>query len=136
MRPSRSRALRRQTKKQLRPVADRGGLVFRKPAIIATAFGLLPGLGFAGALMGIGTAQTRPILSLVGFNLGVEAGQLAFVAAALLLGQALVRLRDRIATPWIGEYAMLAFLTLVGSVGGYWFVERSVGILLEGSRIT
>ncbi|GGD50736.1 HupE/UreJ family protein [Croceicoccus pelagius] len=115
---------------------DRGGLVFRKPAIIATAFGLLHGLGFAGALMGVGTAQTRPILSLVGFNFGVEAGQLAFVAAALLLGQALVCLRDRIASPRIGEYAMLAFLTLVGSVGGYWFVERSVGILLEGSRIT
>lgn len=115
---------------------DRSGLVFRKPAIIATAFGLLHGLGFAGALMGIGTAQTRPVLSLVGFNLGVEMGQLAFVAAALLLGQALLRLRERIASPKIGQYAMLAFLSLVGTVGGYWFVERSVGIVLDGSRIS
>lgn len=115
---------------------NRAGLVFRKPAVIATAFGLLHGLGFAGALMDIGTAQTRPILSLVGFNLGVEAGQLAFVAAALLLGKALIALRERIAPPKIGEYATLVFLSLVGTVGGYWFVERSVGIVLNGARMS
>lgn len=115
---------------------DRSGLVIRKPAIIASAFGLLHGLGFAGALMSIGTAQTRPILSLIGFNIGVEAGQLAFVAIMLLLVKAFARLRGRIASPRSGRYATQGFISVIGTVGGYWFFERTVGIFTQGGWIS
>ncbi|MGO6986973.1 HupE/UreJ family protein, partial [Rhizobium leguminosarum] len=55
------------------------------PWVVAFAFGLLHGFGFAGALMEIGLPQSDVPLSLLTFNLGVEAGQLIFVAAALVV---------------------------------------------------
>jgi hydrogenase/urease accessory protein HupE len=59
---------------------------------MAFGFGLLHGLGFAGALSQIGLPPTDIPLALATFNLGVELGQLAFVAAALLVGRALAKL--------------------------------------------
>lgn len=56
-----------------------------KPWIVALEFGLLHGFGFAGALKEIGLPQSDVPLSLLTFNLGVEAGQLIFVAVALIV---------------------------------------------------
>jgi hypothetical protein len=67
-------------------VAGRRGhvhLVHRRPWLVAFAFGLLHGLGFAGALGEIGLRSADVPLALLFFNVGVEAGQLAFVAALL-----------------------------------------------------
>jgi len=55
------------------------------PWVVAFAFGLLHGFGFADALMEIGLPQSDVPLSLMTFNLGVEAGQLIFVAAAVVV---------------------------------------------------
>jgi hydrogenase/urease accessory protein HupE len=61
----------------------------RLPWLVAFTFGLLHGFGFAGALMDTGLPQTDVPLALLTFNLGVEAGQLLFVALVLLLFHAL-----------------------------------------------
>lgn len=69
-------------------VADRGlvHLTHRKPWLVAFIFGLLHGLGFAGALGDIGLPQSAIPVALLFFNLGVEAGQLLFVLTLIALG--------------------------------------------------
>ncbi len=57
------------------------GLTERYPWIVAFTFGLLHGFGFAGALMQVGLPQVEIPLALLFFNLGVEVGQLLFIAA-------------------------------------------------------
>ena len=108
----------------------RDGLVFRYPAAIAALFGLLHGLGFAGALAAIGTAQTRPLLSLLGFNLGVEAGQVLFVSAVLGLGLVLRRVSSAgaVGTAWPPVRTLV--LSAIGLVAGYWFAERMMALIL------
>jgi len=63
-------------------------LATRAPWAIALAFGLLHGLGFAGALAQVGLPAREVPLALAAFNVGVEIGQLAFVAAIALTGAA------------------------------------------------
>lgn len=67
----------------VRGYQGREGITARAPWIIAFTFGLLHGLGFAGALSEIGLPTGQIPLALVFFNLGVEAGQLLFVGVAL-----------------------------------------------------
>jgi hypothetical protein len=64
-------------------------LTGEKPWLVAFAFGLLNGLGFAGALSEIGLPQTDIPLALASFNIGVELGQLAFVCVVLVTIRAL-----------------------------------------------
>ena len=59
------------------------GLTERYPWIVAFAFGLLHGFGFAGALTEIGLPQNSIPMALLFFNVGVEIGQLLFIAAVL-----------------------------------------------------
>ncbi len=68
---------------------QRETLARRWPALVAFIFGLVHGLGFAGALQDIGLPQQHLVVALLTFNLGVEAGQLLTVAAAWALVQAL-----------------------------------------------
>jgi len=102
-------------------VAGRGlvHLTHRKPWLVAFVFGLLHGLGFAGALGEIGLPPSAIPTALLFFNLGVEVGQLAFVlvllAAHRLLRGALEGLAPKV-SPVLG-YALGALATL-------WFVER------------
>ena len=78
-------------------VSGRGpaGLTARQPWLVAFVFGLLHGLGFAGALAEVGLPPKAIPLALLCFNVGVELGQLAFVAVVLGLGAASARLRRR-----------------------------------------
>src|SRR5690606_27620473 len=73
-------------------VHERPTLTRRLPGVVAFVFGLLHGFGFAGALQEIGVPPDRAPLALLGFNLGVELGQLAIIAAAGLVGLAARRL--------------------------------------------
>ena len=77
-----------------------GGLTARKPWLAAFTFGLLHGFGFAGALSQIGLPTGDVPLALLAFNLGVEAGQIAFIAAATALLRATQALRIR-PRPWM-----------------------------------
>ncbi len=102
----------------------RFGLTHQYPWVVAFGFGLLHGLGFAGALSEIGLSQSEIPVALLFFNVGVEIGQLLFVLAFLLLRWALVRLEFR----W--SYAIqLMPVYLVGTVATYWLLERIGSIL-------
>jgi len=88
---------------------------------IAFAFGLLHGFGFAAVLSDMGLPRGARLLSLVAFNLGVEAGQLAVVLAIMPIAYVLraSRFYQRAVMPW-GSTA-IAGLALV------WFVQRAMG---------
>lgn len=95
------------------------GLATRAPWVVAFAFGLLHGFGFAGALTEIGLPQGHIPLALLFFNLGVEVGQLLFIGGVLCL-LSVVR-RMRLATPrWVEPAVPYA----IGSVAMFWVVER------------
>ena len=102
--------------RRTRPGSDIAGMA---PWIIAFAFGLLHGLGFGGALKEIGLPQSDVPLALLNFNLGVEAGQLLFVFAALGL-KALAERALSLEVPW--ARAVTAYG--VGSLAAVWFVQR------------
>ena len=94
----------------------------RRRWTLAFVLGLVHGLGFAGALAELGLPASDLVLALAAFNLGIEAGQLAVVAA---LVPVLLALRARAANP--------ALLVRIGSaavavVGSAWLVERSVDV--------
>jgi hydrogenase/urease accessory protein HupE len=97
-------------------------LTSRHPWIVASTFGLLHGFGFAGALAEIGLPAADIPLALLTFNLGVEAGQLAFVAAVVAL---LWAGRHMIAAPprWLGDVPAYA----IGSLAVFWLFERLAG---------
>ncbi len=98
----------------------------RHPWLVAFAFGLLHGFGFAGALAEIGLPPGDVPLALLAFNLGVEAGQLAFVGAVLaagfLLSRAMPLVLAAFTKPANPGYISLAYAT--GGLSAYWFIER------------
>jgi hydrogenase/urease accessory protein HupE len=98
------------------------GLTARWPWIVAFTFGLLHGFGFAGALSEIGLPQSDIPLALLTFNLGVEAGQLLFVATMLAIYTILIRIRLKPpAWAWlIPPYA-------IGGIAAFWMIERITG---------
>jgi hydrogenase/urease accessory protein HupE len=99
------------------------GLTQRYPWVVAFAFGLLHGLGFAGALAEVGLPQLSIPLALLFFNVGVEIGQLLFIAAILLLVAAWRRAASHLSlsqpnwTRQIPPYAL-------GGLASYWVVAR------------
>ena len=98
----------------------------RHPWVVAFAFGLLHGFGFASGLAAIGLPQGDIPLALLMFNLGVEIGQLAFVALILLMVRAFRFLEVR----W-PRAAELAPAYVVGSLGAFWTIQRLV-LMVEG----
>ena len=99
-------------------------LVHRRPWLVAFVFGLLHGLGFAGALGEIGLRSADVPLALLTFNLGVEAGQLAFVVLLVLLNRMVgetLRFRVPRFEPALG-YALggLAMLWLFDRLPAVW----------------
>ena len=101
---------------------QRATLSRRWPALVAFLFGLVHGLGFAGALKEIGLPQSHLPVALLTFNVGVELGQLLAVGVAYLIYKALV--------PW-PKFAMARTPALyaIGSVAAYWSIDRIVSIL-------
>jgi hypothetical protein len=115
----------------LRGAHGHPGLAARAPWVVAFVFGLLHGFGFAGALRQIGLPEKDIPLALLFFNVGVEAGQLMFIAAVVMLLSAVTRLiRKRGATergPWHTETLVRAPVAyVVGSVAAFWVVQRVV----------
>ena len=100
-----------------------GGTSFtiRHPWVVAFAFGLLHGFGFASGLAAIGLPQADIPLALLMFNVGVEIGQLAFVALILLL----VRAFKVLQVHWPRPAALLPAY-VVGSLGAFWMIQRLV----------
>jgi hydrogenase/urease accessory protein HupE len=103
----------------------RPGLSAKNPWAVTFLFGLLHGLGFAGALSDIGLPAGEVPAALLFFNVGVELGQLAFVAVALALGWAIARRLG----PQRLHLARLAGAYTLGIIATQWFVERAAAIL-------
>ena len=103
----------------------RPGAASRRPWLVAFAFGLLHGLGFAGALAEIGLPQASIPLALLFFNVGVEAGQLLFVAAVLLAWRACKALGAQRAATWATPASAYA----IGALAACWTLERVLGFL-------
>ena len=99
--------------------AGRPGLTASAPWIVAFAFGLLHGFGFAGALMETGLPQNAVPLALLFFNVGVELGQLAFVAVVSGLMIASKRF-PRTLPKWSGTVVPYA----IGGMAAFWTLER------------
>lgn len=95
------------------------GLTARAPWIVAFSFGLLHGFGFAGALAETGLPQTAIPVALLMFNVGVELGQLFFVAAVLLFWTLCRRLLKQDL-----PLALPAAAYVIGSIAAFWTVER------------
>ena len=99
------------------------GWTERWPWIVAFTFGLLHGFGFAGALNAVGLPQTAIPVALLFFNVGVEIGQLLFIAAILsimALGRWLIR-RTAIPQPaWAWRVAPYS----IGGVAAFWMIQR------------
>jgi hydrogenase/urease accessory protein HupE len=103
----------------------RADLTARFPWVVAFSFGLLHGFGFAGALAEVGVPTRAVPLALLFFNVGVEIGQLAFIAAVLGLGWAV---RRAAATPPVWWPRAAAYG--IGSVSAFWVVERTLAIFV------
>jgi hydrogenase/urease accessory protein HupE len=97
-------------------------LTAKLPWIVAFVFGLLHGFGFAGALSDVGLPQNEVPLALLMFNVGVEIGQLLFIAVSLVVIMALGRLR-REWPAWAQQVPAYA----VGGIAAFWFIERVAG---------
>ncbi|MBI3608523.1 MAG: HupE/UreJ family protein [Nitrospirae bacterium] len=92
--------------------------------VVAFGFGLIHGFGFASVLADLGLPQGAKVLALVGFNLGVEVGQLAVVAAFLPLAYGLRR-------SWVYERLVLVpGSVLIAMVASVWLVERVFNLKL------
>lgn len=112
----------------LREPAASPGRWQARPWQMAAAFGLIHGLGFAGALAEIGLPKNSIVMALLSFNVGIELGQLLVVGVVLLVVHGATRafgpraLRSR----WAA--AIPAYL--LGSLGVYWCLMRSADFLL------
>ncbi len=104
---------------------DRDTLARRFPALVAFLFGLVHGLGFAGALAEIGLPQRHLAAALVTFNLGVEAGQLMAVAAAWAVWRSLRNWRP-------AQMSRAPLLYGIGALAAYWSWSR-IALLLGGA---
>jgi len=100
----------------------------RHPWVVAFAFGLLHGFGFASGLTAMGLPKAEIPLALLLFNVGVEIGQIAFVLLVVLLERAFRTLEIR----W-PRWAEALPGYAVGSLGAYWTIQRTA-MLLGGAR--
>ncbi|WP_300155660.1 HupE/UreJ family protein [Solidesulfovibrio sp.] len=108
----------------VRRLRGEASLTVRFPWLAAFAFGLLHGFGFAGSLTGLGLSRRELLVALLGFNCGVEVGQLAFVAALLGLWASVRRLGIR--PP---DWASYVPAYVVGSAGAYLTLSRTLVLL-------
>jgi len=109
--------------------AERGrqSLASRFPWLIAFAFGLLHGLGFAGALSDVGLPAHAIPAALLFFNLGVELGQLLFVTVVMALFAILRRIAVAFIRRDVGRsqaWLRFAGAYCIGGIASFWLIER------------
>lgn len=94
----------------------------KSPWIMAFVFGLLHGLGFASALIDIGIANEKMLLSLLFFNIGIELAQIALIPIPLFLIFMFKKYN-------IDNHIKTTASIFVGGFGFYWFIDRVIGII-------
>ena len=100
-------------------------LTERYPWVVAFIFGLFHGLGFAGALAEIGIPEHEVPLALLMFNVGVETGQLIFIAAALVVITILNRILSEKVRLDVRKYVPY----VIGTIAAFWTIERVISFL-------
>ena len=100
------------------------GALWRQPWWLAGGFGLLHGMGFAGALADTGLPQSNVPLALLFFNVGIELGQLAFIALLVLLAA----IGGRLMGERVGVLRPLPVYVL-GGLSAMWCIERGLEVL-------
>ncbi|MEE8278393.1 MAG: HupE/UreJ family protein, partial [Thermoanaerobaculia bacterium] len=88
--------------------------------VLVFVFGLLHGLGFAGVLGELGLPEGRRLSALLAFNVGVELGQLAIIAGAVVLLAVWTRLGSR------REALVKPASIAIAAMGLFWFVQRLI----------
>ncbi len=113
------------------------GLIQKRPWIVAFAFGLLHGLGFASALAEIGLPKIGAVVALLLFNVGIELGQLRVIAVALFavfafrrMSRYLPRHLSSHLPRHMDHHIASAGLYLIGGVATYWVIDRVWLILI------
>jgi len=107
-------------------LTNRHSFSHRFPALVAFCFGLIHGLGFAGALSEIGLPEGSRLSALLLFNIGIEIGQIAIVVGVMIALHVLPL--QRLTLPvqtWLRALPAVA----IGGVASYWFLERAAQIL-------
>jgi hydrogenase/urease accessory protein HupE len=106
----------------------------RLPWLVAFSFGLLHGFGFAGALAEVGLPQHAIPVALLFFNVGVEVGQLIFVAAVLSLIRLLLHAASQLLEPALIQRTFdrldVTIAYAIGIVAAYWLVERTTAFFV------
>jgi hypothetical protein len=95
----------------------------KTPWLMAFSFGLLHGLGFAGALSDIGIANDQMLLSLLFFNIGIELAQIALIPIPLILIYIASKINFQ-------NYLQISASLCIGGMGFYWFIDRVIGIIV------
>jgi len=107
-----------------RPASPRAGWMRRAPWAMAGSFGLLHGLGFAGALSEVGLPPEEIPAALFSFNVGIEVGQVAFVLVVVAARSALSAVIAS-APAW----AVRVPIHAIGGLAVYWCLDRASGLL-------
>lgn len=102
-----------------RPTAIR-----RRPWLMAALFGLLHGLGFAAALTEAGLPEREVPMALFAFNVGIEAGQLAFVVSVLVVRAVVGPLVGR-----LPRWSVRVPVYVMGSLAAFWLLDRTLALL-------
>ena len=100
------------------------GAVWKHPWTLPGALGLLHGLGFASVLFDAGLPTEEIPLALVGFNLGLEIGQLGVIAVA---GLSFAIMRHALPSSWQSNRTVPAYI--IGSLAAFWVIERTFAAL-------
>lgn len=103
--------------------SSQASLLRRQPYAMAALFGLIHGLGFAGALQAVGLPEQATATALLGFNLGIEIGQLLVVLALQLL---IWLVLPRFAAYGLGVKRVVAYV--IGGIAAYWLIERGLSL--------
>jgi len=102
---------------------EQKSLSWRYPVIVASLFGLLHGFGFASILDSLGLPQNMKMTALLFFNLGIELGQLAFIAIVLLfvsIVKKVILIRRQ------QDNILHVIIYLTGLTASYWMVQRLI----------
>lgn len=108
-------------------VNHRGSWTYRFPVIVSSSFGLLHGFGFAAVLNDLGLPQTELGIALLFFNVGVEIGQIVFIAALLLLFILFKKLVSMISfeqTSYTLFMLQKPASYVIGCLASFWLLER------------
>ena len=95
--------------------------MMRNLILVVFSFGLLHGLGFAGALKEIGLPQSNQFSALLLFNIGLELAQLTIVVPILLALRITKRMENKL--------LFQSPIYLSGVIASYWFIDRTWGIV-------